>query len=297
MHTVRIIDRGSAQQHGLVPVSGHDTSRRAGDDPGKPSVEEKRSYYWSGPGWVSAYNEARRLMATGLSVERAAAQVGWSKEELEEAIARDGKPPEFQPGADDDFKPRDRPRRTVKQRVAGLHGVSKETQDLARRLYEVENMTVREVAEALGEPYEKTYLILILASTKFRRPGRRGAQDKPLVKPRDMAKRVERQQDERIVQAHVVEKPRQAHSVQRQTVKPTTRPTVKPAPPPATRRAKTTKKASKKEAEKALRRVLGRKKEKPPVAQVRKKRVRKPAPAKRRKDMTEAERALRRVLG
>ena len=52
--------------------------------------------------------------------------------------------------------------------------MSKERQDLARRYYEDDVMTVREVAKALGKPYEKTYLILILAKTKFRRPRRRG---------------------------------------------------------------------------------------------------------------------------
>jgi len=175
LRTVRIVDRGSAQQHGLVPVSGSDTRRRGQDDePGKPSIDDKRSYYWNGPGWLAAYNEARRLMASGLSADRAAPQVGWSTDDLDTAIKRGGAPPE-QPLAAEEFRPRERPSRTVKQRVAGLHGVSQETQKLARRLYEVEIMTVREVAKALGEPYEKTYLILILAKTKFRRPGRRGS--------------------------------------------------------------------------------------------------------------------------
>lgn len=181
MRTVRIVDRGSALQHGLVPTATGTPSHK---DLGKPSVDEKRAYYWSGPGWVAAYNEARRLMDSGLPAEKAAPQVGWTKEELEAAIRRGGMPPAPPPaGSADDFKPRERPRRTVKQRVAGLHGVSKETQDLARRYYETEVMTVREVAKALGEPYEKTYLILILAKTKFRRPGRRGADARSVSRP------------------------------------------------------------------------------------------------------------------
>ena len=170
MHTVRLADLVSAQQHGLLPVLGRVAACQ--DDPHKPTVEDKRSYYWNGPGWHAAYNEARRLMDAGLAVDRAASQVGWTTSELEAAIGRDGQPPgALEP---EDFRPRERPRRTVKQRVEGLQGVSQEIQSLARRLYEVEIMTVREVAKTLELPYEKCYLVLIKANTAFRRPGRRG---------------------------------------------------------------------------------------------------------------------------
>lgn len=128
------------------------------------------AFYWSGPGWTAAYEEARRQLDTGASLRDAAAAVGWTEQELKEAISRNGAPSQ---AASEIPPPRERPKRTVKQRVEGLHDVSDKTLRLARRLYELEIMTVREVSRAIDEPYEKTYLILIKAGTKFRRPGRR----------------------------------------------------------------------------------------------------------------------------
>lgn len=265
MRSVRIVDRSSAQQHGLVPVSGAPASRRQDDEPGKPSVDEKRSYYWNGPGWIAAYNEAKRLLATGLAVDRVAPQIGWSKEQLEEALRSGGVPPEPKPGSDDEFKPRERPRRTVKQRVAGLHGVSVEKQRLARHYYEVEIMTVREVAKALNEPYEKTYLILILAKTKFRRPGRRAA---GVVEPMGAEESVVKTVPARVVEPKIQE----------------TRPAAKRDE--RKRKPETRRPARASEAEKALRRVLG------PQGLTTKGR-----PVGPRKKLTDAEKAFRRVLG
>lgn len=41
--------------------------------------------------------------------------------------------------------------------------------DAARRCYETDGMTVREVAQVIGRSYEQTWLLLIQAGTKFRR--------------------------------------------------------------------------------------------------------------------------------
>ncbi len=177
MRSVRIVDRGSAAQGPEGSGSG-----RPDDDSARPTVADKRAYYWSGPGWVLAYEEARRLMRTGSSLRDAASSVGWSEADLRSAIGRKGKPPEPST-VFSAVVPHERPRRTVKQRVAGLKNVSQQTLRLARRYYEVECMTVREVARALEEPYEKTYLVLIKAGTKFRRPGRRGQESKEPVRP------------------------------------------------------------------------------------------------------------------
>lgn len=279
MRTVRIIDRGSAQQHGLVPVPSRDVSKRVReDDPGKPSVDDKRSYYWNGPGWFAAYNEACRLMdKAGLSIEKAATQVGWSAEDLASAIKRGGKPPD-QPLAEDDFRPRERAKRTVKQRVAGLHGVSQETQDLARRLYEVEIMTVREVAKALCEPYEKTYLILNLAKTKFRRPGRRGSSEPDNVYRASREPAEAREVDEVKVVTPV------------KTVK--TRPAAK-IDVRFSAKKKSPDRTQMPEDEKAMRRVLGAAFVKPKEPRV----VRRSSSSGGRKKMSETEKALRRVLG
>jgi hypothetical protein len=196
LRTVRVVDKSLADQRARaeptsVPV------RRARDfdelDPGRPSIEQKRDYYWSGPGWHLAYNEACRLLSAGESIADAAAAVGWTKQDLEDARKRGGTPPKRTKEDEEAFKPRERARRTVKQRVAGLRNVDPKKAKLAKRLYEIEVMTVREVARTLGEPYEKTYLILILAGTKFRRPGRRSREpilpEKPVVeriRPRRM---------------------------------------------------------------------------------------------------------------
>lgn len=174
MRPVRIVDRGSAAQG---PEGSSGSSRSDHDDTGRPSILEKRAYYWSGPGWVLAYEEARRMMRGGCSLREAAAAVGWTEEDLRSAIGRKGKPPDPS-SVSSAVVPHERPRRTVKQRVAGLKSVSQQTLRLAKRYYEVECMTVREVARALEEPYEKTYLVLIKAGTKFRRPGRRGQDEK-----------------------------------------------------------------------------------------------------------------------
>lgn len=273
MRTVRIVDRGIAQQHGIVSAASQPMSK----DPGRPSVDEKRAYYWSGPGWIAAFNEARRLLANGFSSEKAALQVGWTKEDLEEALRRDGKPPDPPPpGSPDDFRPRERPRRTVKQRVAGLHGISKETQELARRYYETEVMTVREVAKALGEPYEKTYLILILAKTKFRRPGRRGADAKTAPKFSAQDVRPEVRPDDR-----TESRPDKVTPVL--------------APPEIKRRKKKPRRAtSQGEIEKARRRVLGGKAEKKPVVRTKQKSKR---DVRKRESKSERDKAFRRVLG
>lgn len=168
MRSVRIIDRGLA----AAPV--HDSVVRSASDPRRPSVEDRRSFYWAGPGWTAAFEEAKRLVRNGSDQRAAAASVGWTEQELKEAIERNGEPPALDPDAP---LMRERPRRTVKQRVEGLHDISDKTLRLARRLYEIEIMTVREVSRAISEPYEKTYLILIKAGTEFRRPGRRKVRD------------------------------------------------------------------------------------------------------------------------
>lgn len=141
----------------------------------RPSIADRRAFYWSGPGWVMAYEEARRLMKAGTGLREAAAAVGWSETDLRAAIARKGRPPS-PADVEAAVTLHERPRRTVKQRVEGLKDVSQKTLKLARRYYEVENMTVREVARALCEPYERTYLLLIKANTRFRRPGRRSVE-------------------------------------------------------------------------------------------------------------------------
>lgn len=287
MRTVRIVDRGSAQQHGLVPAPSRDVSRRVREeDPGKPSVDDKRSYYWNGPGWFAAYNEARRLMdKSGLSIEKAAPQVGWTAEDLAAAIQRGGKPPDQPLAAEDDFRPRERAKRTVKQRVAGLHGVSQATQDLARRLYEVEVMTVREVAKALEEPYEKTYLILNLAKTKFRRPGRRGSSES------DNVYRASREP----VEAEEVDEIKVVAPVKTVKTRPAAKIDVrfdaKKVSPDRTQRS---------EDEKAMRRVLGAAfvvKSKSNGGRDASRVVRRSSASGGRKKMSEAEKALRRVLG
>lgn len=302
LRTVRIVDIGSAQQHGLVPVPGRDASRRLREeDPGKPSVDDKRSYYWNGPGWYAAYNEACRLMEkSGLSIEKAAPQVGWTAEDLDAAIKRGGKPPD-QPLTPDDFRPRERAKRTVKQRVAGLHGVSQETQDLARRLYEVEIMTVREVAKALDEPYEKTYLILNLAKTKFRRPGRRGSSEPDDVyrASRDPI-RVEAE-EVKVVPAKIVTPRLSAKVVTPVKTRPAAHADVKRSADKVDVRYGSKKPDSGRvqmsEAEKALRRVLGAAAGVKPKASRGSRNVMKSASSGSRRKMSEAEKALRRVLG
>lgn len=172
MRSVRTVDRG------LAAPLGHESAGRGAFDPKRPSVESKRLFYWSGPGWQAAFDETQKLMADGMSQREAAAAVGWDEQELKDALERKGLPPE--PDLDAP-KMRERPRRTVKQRVAGLHDISEKLMRRARRHYEIEFMTVREVSRAIDEPYEKTYLILIKAGTKFRPPGRRKKVREPVV--------------------------------------------------------------------------------------------------------------------
>lgn len=42
-------------------------------------------------------------------------------------------------------------------------------------MYEVELLTVREIARMLDLPYDDAYLLLVQAGTRFRRPGRRSS--------------------------------------------------------------------------------------------------------------------------
>jgi hypothetical protein len=98
----------------------------------------------------------------------AAEAVSWTLDELElglKAEAPSGDKPPSQL--------RERTRRTLSQRVAGLKNASRELMRRARHLYEIEFMTVKEVSDVIGLPNEQTYLILIKAKTPFRRPGRR----------------------------------------------------------------------------------------------------------------------------
>jgi len=98
----------------------------------------------------------------------AAASVGWNEKDLIEALKGE------MPVLDQVAKPiKKRAPRPLKNRVKGLGRVSKKEEKLAVRLYTIEYMTIREVAETIGKPYESTYLLCIRAGVKFRRPGRR----------------------------------------------------------------------------------------------------------------------------
>jgi hypothetical protein len=167
LRTFRPIDRSLAS-HG----DAEDAQPRRRDDK-RPSVEDKFAYYWSGQGWHLALTEARKLLVNGVAHDEVATNVGWSVNELRIAVRR-GRPPKANPEPPDPVS-RERPKRTVMQRVEGLKDVDDKTMARARRLYEIEIMTVREVARTIEQPYEKTYLILKKAGTKFRRPGRRAA--------------------------------------------------------------------------------------------------------------------------
>lgn len=139
-------------------------------DPNRPSVEQKFEYFWSGPGWKRALAEAQRLESNGVPREQIAEAVGWTDDELAFALKKNK--PQLVEEAPKKII-RDRPRRTVKQRVESLKDIDKSLMGMAKRFYEIEVMTVREVCRAIDQPYEKTYLILKKARTKFRRPGRR----------------------------------------------------------------------------------------------------------------------------
>lgn len=165
MKTFRSVDKALAAGDGETPPAK--VFRRTD---ARPSVEERFEYYWSGEGWHRALTEAKRLIENGKTFEHAASNVGWTENELRIAIRR-GRPPKAKAVAPEQAA-RDRPKRTVKQRVEGLKDVDRQVMARARRLYEIEIMTVREVARVISQPYEKTYLILKKAGTKFRRPGR-----------------------------------------------------------------------------------------------------------------------------
>lgn len=164
MQPIRPVDRSLAAQSGSRPASP-DRSRRK-------NVSDLRAFYWAGPGWEAALKEARGLIQGGASVKAAATHVGWAEKDLVEALSGDG-----QPILDQIAKPvvKKRPPRPLAKRVKGLGRINKKEQALAKRLYALEYMTVREVAEALERPYESTYLVLIRAGVKFRRPGRRSS--------------------------------------------------------------------------------------------------------------------------
>lgn len=256
MRSVRTVDRG------LAAPLGHESAGRGANDPKRPTVESKRLFYWSGPGWQAAFDETRRLMGDGLSIREAAAAVGWDEQELKDALERNGQPPAPELDAP---KLRERPRRTVKQRVAGLHDIGEKLMRRARRHYEIEFMTVREVSRAIDEPYEKTYLILIKAGTKFRRPGRRKVRE-PSASLADV----------------------ELESIERQVVR-------EPEPdeePPEQKRSRARPRAESAEVDRALRRVLGS----IPGEDGRREARTAKRPRKPRAQMSDADRALRRVL-
>ena len=167
MQPIRVVDRSLASHSGSrQPPSDH---------AGRKNVGDLRAYYWSGPGWEAALKEAKSLVKGGMGLKQAAAAVGWTEKDLTEALKGDG-----QPGLEMVQKPavKRRPPRPVKGRVKGLGPISEKVLKRAKRLYAIEYMTVREVAETIGFPYEKCYLALQRAGTKFRRPGRRAGQDR-----------------------------------------------------------------------------------------------------------------------
>lgn len=63
--------------------------------------------------------------------------------------------------------------RPVEQRLVGLTRVDEVVARSAKRLYESNVMTIKEVSAALDMPVDRTYLTLIKAGTEFRQPGRR----------------------------------------------------------------------------------------------------------------------------
>jgi hypothetical protein len=159
---IRFVDRALASRGGSRQPPSDRSSRK--------NVGDLRAYYWSGPGWEAALKEARALVEGGSSVKQAAAAVGWNEKDLVEALKGDG-----QPVPDQVANPvvKKRPPRPLKNRVKGLGPMPRKTLARAKQLYAVQVMTVREVAEVIGFPYEKMYLALLRAGTKFRRPGRR----------------------------------------------------------------------------------------------------------------------------
>lgn len=161
MQPIRHIDRSLAAPSG---------SRQASSDhSGRKNVNDLRAFYWAGPGWESALKEARDLVQSGSSIKVAAVFVGWSEKDLIEALKG-----EAHPIFDQVPKPiKKRAPRPLKNRVKGLGPVPKKALRRARQLYEIQYMTVREVAKAINMPYERCYLALQRAGTKFRRPGRR----------------------------------------------------------------------------------------------------------------------------
>lgn len=162
---IRIRDRELAASAGLMEDERRRVTRNQDE---RPSVEEKIDHYRRGGGWQKALEWANEALAGDMPIKDVALGVGWSEEELVEAIRT-----QIAPSAEELPKRRERPCRTVRQRVKALTGVNKKIMKRAKRLYEVEFMTVREVSDTISEPYEKTYLILNKAGTKFRRPGRR----------------------------------------------------------------------------------------------------------------------------
>lgn len=169
MKSIRIIDRLDAGFHSSGTSGG---GGRSADGPvGKRSVEDMRAFFWSGPGWDAAFKEAKQLLDEGATIKDAASSVGWTEKTLREALAGSGHPSLEEIGRAP--PPRPRIKRTLKQRVEGLADVPSAMLKKAKRLYEVEYCTVRETAKILGLPYERTYLVLIRAGTRFRRPGRR----------------------------------------------------------------------------------------------------------------------------
>jgi len=159
---IRHVDRSLAAPGGSRPASA--------DQSGKKSVTDLRAFYWAGPGWEAALKEARALIESGSSIKAAAASVGWAEKDLIEALKG-----EAHPILDQAAKPvvKKRAPRPLKNRVKGLGPIPKKTLMRAKQLYEIQFMTVREVAKAINMPYERCYLALQRAGTKFRRPGRR----------------------------------------------------------------------------------------------------------------------------
>lgn len=176
----RIVDPAASEAG--EPASERRYSRRRepdpGPDPNRPSVEEKIAYYQTGPGWFAALKEAWKLIGEGEDPREVAKAVGWTDRELKRAM-QTGKPRKTPDPFEPILQEEERAPRTLKQRVESLVDIPRALMKRARHLYEIEFMTIKEVASALNQPTERTHLILIKANTKFRRGGRRSHDQLP----------------------------------------------------------------------------------------------------------------------
>ena len=159
MQPIRHVDRSLAAPSGSRPTSSNRSSRKA-------NISDLRAYYWAGPGWEAALKEARSLVESGTAIKAAAASVGWNEKELIEALKG-----EAHPILDQVSKPimKKTGAEAAQEQGQGARPRPEEGAYESQTLYEIQMMTVREVAAAIRMPYERCYLALQRAGTKFQK--------------------------------------------------------------------------------------------------------------------------------